>query len=189
MIYLIAGLVLFLGIHSARVFAPAMRDNFIASRGEGPWKLTYTVISFAGLILLIWGYGQARVDNVFFYSPPTWFSHIVLLLMLPSMILLVASQFPAGYIKKTVKNPMLLAVKIWALGHIVVNGDLASWLLFGSFIIWAVLVLISTKKRGQTFPDNTAVISDVLSVVVGTGLWFGIALWAHERFIGVAVIA
>lgn len=189
MVYLIAGLVLFLGIHSVRVFAPAARDNFIASRGEGAWKNMYTIVSIIGLALLIWGYGQARGDNVFLYSPPTWFSHILLLLMAPAMILLVASQVPTGYIKKKVKNPMLLAVKIWALGHILVNGDLASWLLFGSFIVWAVLVLISTKKRGQTFPAETSKMGDILSVVIGLGLWFGIAVWAHERFIGVAVIA
>lgn len=189
MVYLIAGLVLFLGVHSVRVFAPAFRDNFIASRGAGSWKILYTVISIVGLALLIWGYGQARLDNVFFYSPPTWASHVLLLFMAPAMILVVASQVPTGYTKKKVKNPMLLGTKIWALGHLLVNGDLASWLLFGGFIAWAVLVLISTKKRGQTFPAETSVTGDVLSVVIGLGLWFGIAVWAHERFIGVAVIA
>ena len=189
MITLVIGLVIFLGIHSARVFAPGFRDNTIASRGEGAWKGIYTIISLIGFVILIYGYGQARLENVFFYSAPTWFAHILILLMVPVMILLVASQLPAGRIKKAVKNPMLLATKIWALGHMAVNGDLASWLLFGSFLAWAVIVLISTKRRGQTFPVETATSSDVISVVVGIGAWALFAFWAHQWLFGVAVIA
>lgn len=189
MVWLIAGLVAFLGIHSVRVFAPATRDTFIETRGEGPWKGLYSIISILGFVLLIYGYGVARTDNVFFYSPPTWFTHILLLLMIPVMILLVASQLPAGRIKKAVKNPMLLAVKIWALGHLVVNGDLASWLLFGTFLAWAVMVVINTKKRGQTFPAETSTNADILSVVIGLGAWVAFAFWLHEWLIGVPVIA
>ncbi|MEL7430423.1 MAG: NnrU family protein [Pseudomonadota bacterium] len=189
MFLLILGLVVFLGIHSTRVFAPAFRERMIAERGERTWKLLYAVFSIIGFVLLIYGYGAARLDNVFFYSAPTWFAHILILLMIPVMILLVASQLPAGRIKKAVKNPMLLATKIWAIGHMAVNGDLASWLLFGTFLAWAVIVLISTKKRGQTFPQETSTMSDVLSVVVGLGAWFAFAFWLHEWLFGVAVIA
>ena len=189
MIWLILGLILFLGIHSVRVFAPAMRANFIEQRGEKAWKGLYTILSFAGLILLIYGFGAARLDNTFFYSSPSWFSHLQMLLMIPVMILLVASQLPAGRIKKTVKNPTLLAVKIWAIGHLLVNGDLASWLLFGTFLAWAVMLLINTKKRGQTFPDETATKSDLISIVAGIGLWVIIIIGLHEWLIGVPVIA
>lgn len=189
MVLLIVGLILFLGIHSVRVFAPDFRENFIANRGEGAWKGLYTAISLIGLVVLIYGFGQARIDNVFFYSSPTWMSHIQLLLMIPAMILFIASQFPAGRIKKAVKNPMLIGVKIWAIGHLLVNGDLASWLVFGSFLVWAVLVVISTKKRGQTFPDETSTKADVFSVVIGLGVWAAIVFWLHERFIGVPAIA
>ncbi len=186
---LILGLVLFLGIHSVRAFAPATRENFIANRGEGAWKGLYSVLSILGFVVLIYGYGQARFDNVFFYSAPTWMTHVQLLLMLPAMILLAASQLPAGRIKKAVKNPQLIGVKIWAIGHLLVNGDLASILLFGGFLIWAVIVVISTKKRGQTFPDQTSVMGDILSIVIGIGIWLAFAFWLHEWLIGVPVIA
>lgn len=186
---LILGLVLFLGIHSVRVFAPALRENFIATRGDGAWKGLYSVLSILGFVVLIYGYGQARFDNVFFYSAPNWMTHVQWLLMLPAMILLVASQLPAGRIKKVVKNPQLIGVKIWAIGHLLVNGDLAGFLLFGGFLVWAVLVVINTKKRGQVFPDETSTMGDILSIVIGIGVWFAFALWLHEWLIGVPVIA
>jgi len=189
MVLLVLGLVFFLGIHSVRVFAPAARENFIASRGEGAWKGFYSILSILGIIILIYGYGQARLDNVYFYSAPVWVAHVQWLLMLFAMILLVASQLPAGRIRKTLKNPQLIGVKVWAIGHLLVNGDLASILLFGGFLIWAVLVVISTKKRDQTLPDTTSTMGDVLSVIIGIGIWLAFALWLHEWLIGVPVIA
>lgn len=191
MIWLVAGLVLFLGIHSVRMIAPQFRDNVIATRGEGAWKGLYSIVSIAGFVVLVWGYGQARVspDNAFFYSSPTWMLHLQLLLMLPAMILLFASQFPTGRIKKTVKNPMLIGVKIWAIGHLLVNGDLASLLLFGVFLIWAVLLVINTNRRGEAMPESVSTLGDVLSVVVGVAAWAAFTFWLHEWLIGVPAIA
>jgi uncharacterized membrane protein len=189
MLWLIAGLVVFLGIHSTRVFAPRLRENFIAARGAGAWKGLYTLLSIGGFVLLIYGYGQARFDNVFLYSSPKWTTHVQILLMIPAMILLVASQLPTGRIKKTVKNPQLIGVKIWAIGHLLVNGDLASWLLFGGFLAWAVILVINTNKRNQSFPDKTSAMGDILSIVIGLGVWALFMFWLHEWLIGVPVIA
>ena len=191
MIGLITGLVLFLGVHSVRVFASSSRDEFIASRGENAWKGLYSIASLAGLVVLVWGFGEARVSpsNVFFYSSPTWLTHLQLLLMVPALILFFASQFPAGRIKKAVKNPMLTGVKIWAIGHLLVNGDLASWLLFGTFLVWAVVLVINTNRRGIEPPKETSAMGDVLSVVVGIGVWVAFSFWLHEWLIGVPVIA
>lgn len=186
---LILGLVVFLGIHSVRMIAPGFRDGIIETRGEGTWKGIYTVLSIIGLVLLVYGYGAAREDNVFFYSSPTWMNHLQLLLMIPAMILLIASQGPVGRIKKAVKNPMLIGVKIWAIGHLLVNGDLASWLLFGTFLVWAVLLVISTNKRGHNFPDQTKPMADIVPIVVGLLVWAAFAFWLHEWLIGVPVIA
>lgn len=188
---LIAGLVVFLGIHMARVVAPDFRQSVIDGKGENAWKGIYSIASLVGFVLLIWGYGAARVSesNTFFYAGPVWFTHIVWLLMVPVMILLVASQLPAGHIKARMKNPMLIAVKIWAFAHLLVNGDLASLLLFGGFLIWAVIVVINTKRRGLPAPQPTSKTSDVISVVVGLGLWAAFAFALHEWLIGVPVIA
>lgn len=189
MAMLIAGLVIFLGVHSVRMFAPAMRDRFIERRGPGAWKGLYTLFSIVGFVILIYGYGQARFDNVFFYSSPRWFSHIHILVMLPAMVFLVASQLPTGHIKKKLKNPQLIGVKLWAIGHLLVNGDLANWLLFGSFLIWAVLLVINTNKRGQVFPDEVSAKSDAVAIVLGAGIWAAFIFWLHEWLIGVPAIA
>lgn len=186
---LVAGLIVFLAIHSTKALMPDMRQSVIDARGEGAWKGIYTLISLVGLALIIWGFGVARYENVFFYTAPTWLNHLQLLLMLPVMILLVATELPAGKIKKAIKNPLLVAVKLWAIGHMLVNGDLASYLLFGSLLAWAVMVVINTKRRGQSFPDETVIKSDIISVVAGVALWLIIAFWLHEWLIGVPVIA
>ena len=109
--------------------------------------------------------------------------------MIPAIILLVASSSPLGHIKKKVKNPLLIATKIWASGHLLINGDLASWILFGSFLVWAVLVMISTKKRGEEITGEPSLKGDIISVTVGLVLWAILAFGLHEILFGVPVIA
>ncbi|MBU2486056.1 MAG: NnrU family protein [Alphaproteobacteria bacterium] len=192
MIWLILGLVLFLGIHSVRIVAPEFRQAQIDQRGLNAWKGIYTVISIVGFVILVWGYGIARQDPVVFFVAPAWMSHVVALLMLPVMILLVASQVPAGRIKAAVKHPMLLGVKIWALAHLLVNGDLASVLLFGGFLAWAVVDRISEKKRLQGGLTSNPVAGplkwDIIAVVGGLVLYVLFVVVLHKLLIGVPPI-
>jgi uncharacterized membrane protein len=188
MIWLVAGLVVFLGIHSVRMVAPGFRDRMIARLGEGPWKGIYSLVSLAGLVLLIWGYGQARPDAAIIYEPPVWTRHIAMLLMLFSFILLVASQIPAGYIKKAVKHPMLLAVKIWAFAHLLANGDLASLILFLALLAWAVWNRIAVKRRGNPEFATVSVRNDFIAVLVGTALTAWFIMQLHAWLIGVSPI-
>ncbi len=192
MIWLILGLVLFLGIHSVRIVAPEFRQAQIDQRGLNAWKGIYTVISIVGFVILVWGYGIARQDPVVFFVAPAWMSHVVALLMLPVMILLVASQVPAGRIKAAVKHPMLLGVKIWALAHLLVNGDLASVLLFGGFLAWAVVDRISEKKRLQAGLASNPVAGplkwDIIAVVGGLVLYVLFVVVLHKLLIGVPPI-
>jgi len=193
MLILVVGLIVFLGIHSVRIFADGFRDAQIAKRGEKGWKGIYTLIAVIGLVLIIWGYGQARMDPIVFWVAPSWMSHVVALLMLFSIIFLVVSQVPAGKIKAAVKHPMLLSVKIWALAHLLVNGDLASVLLFGGFLAWAVLDRIAVKRRviaGKTTePAAGPVKWDAVAVVVGLVLYVAIIIDLHQWVIGVAPFA
>lgn len=186
MIWLIAGLILFLGIHSVRVFAPGLRDRTIAARGENAWKGVYSVVALAGLLLVIWGYGQARPDAAFLYEPPVFVKHIVTLLMLIAMILLVAAYLPTGHIRKRVKHPMLTAVKVWAFAHILANGDLATLVLAGAFLAWAVVVRVSLKRRGDPVFGDVSARNDVIAVVLGTAItiWFVVQL--HALLFGVS---
>jgi uncharacterized membrane protein len=192
MLLMILGLVLFLGVHSTRIVAPETRARFIAERGEGIWKGLYTVASIIGFVILVWGYGQARATAPILYTPPVWMSHITLLLMVPAMILLVASQGPAGRIKAAVKHPMLLAVKIWALAHLLANGDLASLILFLAFLAWAIADRISEKKRlraGITQPVVAVSSRADAIAVVGGLILYGLFVWRlHLWLIGVSPI-
>ncbi len=189
MTLLLVGLVLFLGIHSVSIVAPAWRDAQVAGRGEGAWKGLYSVAAGIGLGLLIYGYGLARQAPVVLYTPPTALRHLALLLLVPVFPLLLAAYLP-GRIKTAAKHPMLLAVKFWALAHLLVNGNLAEVLLFGGFLAWAVAGRISLKRRpvrrvpaGPARPAN-----DLLAVAGGLALYAATLLAVHRWLIGVSPI-
>lgn len=187
MSYLIAGLLLFLGIHSVAIFAPNWRDATAARMGEGAWKGLYSLVSIASVVLLVWGYGVARMDPIVLYTPPPWTRWLAALLMLPVFPLLLAPYFP-GRIKAKLRHPMLTAVKFWALAHLLTNGTLADVLLFGGFLAWAVADRISFKRRIQR-PLHAAPasrINDIVVIVVGLVLYFVFTRWLHVRWIGVS---
>lgn len=186
MVWLIAGLIVFLGVHSVRAVAPAWRDAQVARFGEGPWKGIYSLVAIAGFVLLVWGYGQARPDAPILYEPPLWVRHIVILLMWIALILLVATYAPTGHIKKRVKHPMITAVKIWALAHLLANGDLATILLAVAFLGWAVFVRIAEKRRGNPVFGAVSVTGDIVAVVVGTALTLWFVFQLHQWLFGVS---
>ena len=152
MLVLLLGLVLFLGVHSVRIVAPAWREAMIARRGDNAWKGLYSLVAGLGLVLIVWGYGLARLDPVVLYAPPLWARHIALVLMMPVVVMLAAAYIP-GRIKSALKHPMLAAVKLWAVAHLIANGTLADVLLFGSLLAWAVVDRISLKRRPATAND------------------------------------
>jgi uncharacterized membrane protein len=194
MTWLILGLVIFLGVHSVSIVAPAARERWLAQMGEGGWKGLYSLLSFVGLALIIWGYGQARLDPVQLYTPPTALRHLSALLMLPVFPLLLAPYLP-GRIKTLTRHPMLVATKLWALAHLLANGTLADVLLFGGFLAWAVADRISVKRRERaglvrTVPGLPASgLNDVIAIVAGLGLYLLFVFWAHAWLFGVRPFA
>lgn len=191
MLYLILGLVIFFGAHLFTTFRSREPGKDIKAKlGYGPYMGLYSLVSIAGFVLICWGFDATR-DAGSLYMAPSWGRHVNLALMLPSLILLVASQLPTGAIKKAVKHPMLVAVKLWAFGHLLANGELNSVILFGSFLAYAVIDRIAVKKRGDNGPARDAavsVMSDVGAVVIGGGLYVAILMWLHPILFGVAVI-
>lgn len=188
MILLIAGLVLFLGIHSVAIVAPRWRQVQLARRGEGAWKRLLSVGSLIGFVLLVYGYAQARQVAPLLYTPPAGLRHAALLVMLPVFPLLFAAYLP-GRIKAAAKHPMLLAVKLWALAHLLANGGAADVLLFGSFLVWAVADRISVKRRGGPVPALGAppsAANDLVALIGGLVVYAVFLLWAHRWLIGVA---
>jgi uncharacterized membrane protein len=190
MLLLILGLVAFLGVHSIRIVAPEWRNAQLASMGEGKWKGVYSLASLIGFILMIWGYSLARPEAVLIYEPPVWMKHVTLTLMLFSFVFLAVSQVPAGRIKAWVRHPMLLAVKIWAVAHLLANGDAASLLLFLGILAWAVIDRISVKRRESagevTVIEAGPVTNDIIAIVAGVAL-YGLFVWGlHEWLFGVS---
>ena len=143
---LIAGLVLFLGVHTLTTLRE-MRAGLVERLGPGLYKGIYSLVSLIGFVLIVLGYKAYRAAGyIDVWTPPTGMRHLTILLMWPAMICLVAAYVP-GEIKRRLKHPMLVAVKIWALAHLLSNGDLGSIILFGSFLGWAVYDRISVKRR------------------------------------------
>ncbi len=185
---LILGLLMFLGMHSARIVAEGWRTQLIAQRGAGAWKGLYTVVSLVGFGLIIWGYGQARLTPVVLWQAPVWGRHLASLLVLVALVLLVASQVPGNGIKARLHHPMVLGVKLWALAHLLANNTLADLLLFGSFLVWAVLSFRAARQRdranGTVYAPGSAG-RTVLVVVLGVALWAAFAFWLHLWLFGV----
>ena len=185
---LILGLLMFLGMHSARIFADGWRSQVVARRGPGAWKGLYTVVSLVGFGLIVWGYGQARLAPQVLWASPAWTRHAAGLLVLLAMVLLVAAYVPANGIKARLHHPMVLAVKVWALAHLLANNTLADVLLFGSFLLWAVLDFRSARQRdrvaGTRYPAGTLG-ATALTVALGVALWAVFAFWLHALLFGV----
>lgn len=189
MTLLVLGIVIFLGMHLVRVVAPGLRARVIEGVGKGPWMGLYALISLVGLGLIIYGFGQARGETGVLYNPPVFLKHIALLVMLLAFISLAAGFLPAGRIAVALKHPQILAIKIWALAHLLANGETSSVLLFGSFLAWAVILRISLKRRERAgervLPMFKSARNDLLAVVVGLAAYLLFVWRLHELLIGV----
>jgi uncharacterized membrane protein len=188
--FLLIGLVLFFAPHSVRLFADRFRTAGIERVGLMPWKGLYTLVSIAGFVLIVWGYGLARADPVVLYSPPLWTRALTGVLTIPAFILLAAAYVPGTHIKRAVGHPMVAGTKVWAFAHLLSNGTLADVLLFGAFIVWAVLDYTSLRRRdraaGKVYVAGP-VARDFIAIIAGLVLWAVFAFWLHGPLIGVRV--
>lgn len=192
MLLMIVGLALFFLIHLVPT-APEVRRSLAERMGEGPYKLMFSVVSAVALALFVYGYAKLHATpgkNPVIWSPPAGMRHATLLLMLFSFILLAAAYIPSR-IRSAAKHPMLIAIKLWALAHLLVRGDLASMVLFGSFLAWAVFDRISVKRRAALGPlgaKTGGLGGDIAVLVVGLGLYALMLLWGHARLIGIPLV-
>jgi uncharacterized membrane protein len=191
MTLLILGLIAFLGVHSLRIFAADWRAARVAALGEKPWKGIVSLISVASFVAIVWGFGLARADaaNIVLYVPPLWTRHLAALLVLLAFVLLVAAYVPRNHFKQKLGHPMAASVKVWALAHLLANGRLADVLLFGSFLVWAILSFTAGRKRdraaGTVYPQGTLAM-DAVTVVVGLAAYAAFAIYLHARWFGVS---
>jgi uncharacterized membrane protein len=185
MLTLLIGLALFLGVHSLQSLAPQVRQGVQQKWGALGYKGAYTALSLLGFYWLVQGYGAARLDPVLLWSPPRGMQHATALLMWFAMVLLAAAYVPGNHLKSKLRHPMTLSVKVWALGHLLSNGNLADVALFGGFLLWSVLVFRAARRRDrmrQHAAPEGHLLGTLLTVLVGTGVWAaflmgGLHLW------------
>ena len=186
---LVLGLILFFGVHSVSIVNDPWRNRMAASMGEWTWKGLYALAALAGFVLIVWGYGLARQDPMVLYAPPAWLHPVAMVLLIPVFPLLLAAYLP-GRIQTAARHPLLAATKLWAVAHLLANGMLADVLLFGAFLVWAVLGRISMTHRTQraipALPRSMA--NDVVAVVGGLALYAAFVLWLHGGLIGVPLV-
>jgi uncharacterized membrane protein len=188
MLTLILGLFLFLGVHSTRIFADGWRTTAIGKIGPLPWKGLYSALSLLGFVVLVWGFRMARQDTLVLWSSPPWMKHVTAVLMMVSFILIAAAYIPRNSIKARLHHPLVLAVKVWAFGHLLSNGVAADVLLFGAFLLWAALSYRTSRQRDRAnhtvYPPGNA-ISTTITITAGLLAWSVFALFLHGPLIGV----
>lgn len=188
MTLLVLGLIVFLGVHSLRIFAEPWRQRMRERLGANGWKGVVSLLSLAGFVMIVVGYGQARLDPVPLWTPQVWTRHLAALLTVPAFVLLAATYVPRNGLKARLHHPMVLAVKLWAVAHLLANHTLADLLLFGSFLVWAALSFRAARARdraaGVTYPAGTTA-GTLAAVAVGLVAWAAFAFWAHGAWIGV----
>jgi uncharacterized membrane protein len=188
MTLLLAGLLLFLGAHSVRIVADPWRTATIARIGRLPWRGLYSLVSLAGFALVVWGYGQARLDPLVVWSPPAWTRYATSLLVLPAFVLIVAGNLPGTRMRAKLGHPMVLGTKLWAFAHLLSNGTLADIVLFGAFLGWAIVDYTSARRRdraaGTVYPPGSSS-RGATAIAIGTLAWFAFGFWLHGPLIGV----
>lgn len=185
---MIAGLLVFLGIHSVHLVAEGWRTRMRERLGKGLWKGLYSLLALAGLALIAWGFDAARERPVLMWLPPLALRHASSLLTLIAFVLLAAAYVPGNGIKARLHHPMVLGVAAWALAHLLSTGLLAHWVLFGSFLGWTAwsYAVARTRDRrdGLVYPPGRAG-STWVTMALGTAAWAVFAFGLHGLLIGI----
>ncbi|MFD2231034.1 NnrU family protein [Alkalimarinus sediminis] len=181
---LIIGLSTFFLVHLLPS-TPTLRSTLVGKLGELPYKAVFSVISLIGFALIVWGKAEAEFIPV--WQPPVMLAVVTKLMMLPAMVLLIAAYLPSN-IKKHIRHPMLLGVFLWAVGHLLINGDMASILLFGGFLSFAVIDMASANARGAALQVDTKPLwNDVLVLILGGGAYALLGIF-HQSLFGVPIV-
>jgi uncharacterized membrane protein len=192
MILLILGLVLFLGLHSVRLIAPAWRAHLIEEHGPAMFKLIYSVLAIVAIVLVVYGYGLSRANPVFLFEPPLWTRHLAILLTWLAFVLVAASHGPPNFFRARLGHPMYAGVKVWAFAHLLANGRLGDVLLFGGFLLWAVAGFAIRRRQDRAAgvaPAPATSRGTLGALIGGTVVWAVFAWWLHPLLIGVNPMA
>ena len=188
MIYLLLGLLIFLGIHSVRIVADDWRTRMRKRAGPIAWKVMYSLLSVLGLALIVLGFGQVRQMPIELWNPPFLLRQVGSVINLGAFVLLAAAYVPGNQIRARVHHPMVQGVVLWSIAHLLANGNVGQMILFGSFLLWGVLDWIAATRRdqhvGMLYSRGTSGATGI-TVVLGAGGWVVFTLWLHGILMGV----
>lgn len=184
MAILILGLFVFFGIHLLPVLTP-VRNRLFSALGERKYKGMFSIMSAIGLVLIVVGYARAPSEPQLF-APSATALRIAPGAMIISFILLASANMKT-HIRRVLRHPMLLGVGIWAAVHLAANGEAKATILFGAFLAYAVIDLISAVGRRAVKSFVPAARHDVIAVVAGTALAL-LVMTFHRTLFGVAPI-
>lgn len=179
MTLLILGLALWWVTHLEKIWAPGRRATWVARMGEGPWKGIVTLATFIAIALMVVGYRQAEGDPAILWTAPLWFWHLNNALMALAVLVFIAGFF-ASPVRRWIRNPQLTGVKLWALAHLLVNGDVHSLILFGGLLAWAVVAVIGIKRRDGprgALPESST--GGLIAHLVVAAVLFGLIIAVH----------
>lgn len=187
----IAGLLLFFLPHSVRFFAEDWRAARIASLGPQRWKGVYSAVSLAGFAILVWGYGVARQSSAYLWTPPEWGHTATAIVALPAFVLMAAAYVRGNHVKAAIGHPLAAGTAVWAFAHLLSNGRVADFVLFGAFFLWGAAAFFTARARdakaGVTYPAGGAA-KDAIAVVAGIIGWALFGFLLHKPLIGVAAL-
>jgi uncharacterized membrane protein len=187
---LITGIVIFAGVHLFSMLLPGQRNALKARMGEGPYKGLYSLISLAGFALMIWGFRTVRSDPAaisFVYDPAPWARHVTMLLVLLGFISL-SGFHGKGHLKLWLRNPFSIGIVLWSFGHLLSNGKLHDVLLFGTFLVLAVLDIILSTARGKRPGHDPQIRSDITAVILGVVLYAIFLFGFHPYVLNLPII-
>jgi len=188
MMLLVFGLIVFHALHSIRMVAPKWRAQRVKNMGENMWKGMYSLVTLAALVLIVFGYQQAKIDAVQIWSPPVWGRHLAIVLMLISF-LLIPFNMRSSRLKSITHHPFLMAILLWSTAHLLANGDGPSVILFGSFFVWALWNWLNVRKRNGPLPQVPPLKQDLFATAIGIGMWLFFLVFAHKWLFGVSPIS
>ena len=187
---LITGIAIFAGAHLFSLLLPEQRNALKARMGEGPYKGIYSLVSLAGLALMIWGFWTVSSDpaaSSLVYEPPPWARHVTMLLVLLGFISL-SGFHGKGYLKLWLRNPFSIGIVLWSVGHLLSNGRPHDVLLFGTFLVLAVLDIMLSMARGKRPGHDPQIRSDMTAVVSGVVLYAVFLFGVHPYIFNLPII-
>jgi len=183
MLYLSA-IVIFFALH-ALPFNRNIRNTITSQIGEKTYKIVFQLIIVATIALGVWGWND--FPNNYFYEPTTFLKQIHLAIMFPVVYLWIAAEVPNN-IKRFVKHPMLTGIILWALGHILANGDLRSLLLFISFLSYSIIAIILEEKRDEPKEVIATPLVYDFGVLVASVILYCTLVYFHDNLFGMPVM-